>query len=150
LQAARSRAGESLIASGRGRLLPALAWSLFVLVLPFFEGSGSPTGLLIAHLVLLAAVAASAGTCGSLSVPLGLVSVAVFAVSGLSGTLGGYRYASLLAVVDLAALLAVLVVAEALCRARPDLVRTLLGALVLSGLVQASWVLLPWIARGFS
>src|SRR5437870_5697131 len=40
-------------------LIPAALWILFLLRLPFGEGSGSPGGLLVAHLLFLATIAAS-------------------------------------------------------------------------------------------
>lgn len=125
-------------------------WALFLLVLPFREGSGSPEGLLVAHLVFLVAMAAAAAPLAGVDRRLAGAAGALLTVAALAGALGGYRYGSLLAVVDLAVVLGTLIAVEASVRAEREAAPGLLGALVASGLVQAVAIAGAWAAGGFA
>ena len=127
-----------------------IAWAVFLVLLPFREGSGSAEGLLIAHLALLVAIGTSAPSLGRLRASLAFPSLAVLAAACLSGALGLYRFASLLAVVDLAAVLGVLLVVEACAREREMLSRSLLQAIALGGLAQALLILCALARSGLS
>src|SRR4029453_18461250 len=72
-------------------------WALFLLVLPFREGSGSPGGLLVAPLVFLVAMAAAAAPLAGVDRRLAGAAGALLTVAALAGALGGYRYGSPLA-----------------------------------------------------
>lgn len=123
------------------------SWLIFLVLLPFREGSGSPEGLLVAHLAFLFAAAATVATLRGVarpSVDLLLPSIALLAVSGLSGALGSYRYASLLAVLDLAVVLGILVLIEAGVRRSARSAPLLLVAVAVSGIMQAALSLSPW------
>src|SRR5439155_15860996 len=90
------------------------------------------------------AAAVSAAAARRVSAGLLWASIAVLFVSSLSGALGRYHYASLLALVDLGALLSVLVLVEAVSRGREDRGVVLLDAIALSGLAQSGLVLAEW------
>jgi O-antigen ligase len=125
-------------------------WAIFLLVLPFREGSGSPQGLLVAHLVFLAALAASAPFVWRADRRLAWAAGLSLGTAALAGALGGYRYGSLLAVWDLAVVLGTLVTVEAMVRAEPAGIRPLLGAIALCGLPQAVAIVGAWAASGFT
>jgi O-antigen ligase len=127
------------------RLVP---WVIFLLVLPFREGSGSPEGLLVAHLVFLVALAASARSLACADRRLAGAAGVFLGIAALAGALGGYRYGSLLAVWDLAVVLGTLVAVEAAVRAEPAGTRLLLGAIALSGLLQAVAIAGAWAVSG--
>lgn len=124
-------------------------WALFLLVLPFGEGSGSPEGLLVAHLVFLLAVASAARRGVVADRRLAGAAAAFLGAAALAGALGGYRFGSLLAIVDLAVVLATLVTVEALARVEPDGAVGLLPVVVVAGIVQAFAILGAWAANGF-
>lgn len=122
-----------------------LAWMLFLFVLPFGEGSASPEGLLAAHLLFLAALAVSVRALDPDRSML-LAAGAVLAAAVLSGLLGPYRFASWLAIIDVAVLLGILVLGEPLVRRCARAGPWVLRAIVFAGLVQALLILVSRLA----
>src|SRR5262249_4793283 len=112
-------------------------------------GSGSPEGLLVAHLVFLLAMTASASALARADRALALAAGAFLVVAAVGGARGAYRYGSLLAVVDLAVGLGTLVAVGAAVRAAGAAAPLLLGVLVLAGLWQSVGIVGAWIANGF-
>ena len=123
-------------------------WIVFAVLLPFREGSGSPEGILAAHLTFLAAACVSALNPRRLARGFFLASLAALAVAALSGAMGGYRFASLLALTDLGVVLGTLVLAEKDLRGGAGRGGPLLAAVALSGLAQALFIVGKAVASG--
>ena len=127
-----------------------MVWGVFLLVLPFREGSGSAEGLLVAQLVFLACFALCAPRLAFADRGMAVAAILFLAIAALAGARGGYPFGSLLAVVDLAVVLGTLVAVEASVRADPGSERGLLAVLALCGLWQAIVILGAWAAGGFA
>lgn len=127
-------------------------WVVFLVLVPFREGSGSPEGLLIAHLAFLVAamvtMTAVARKAHRLDPRLLLPAAAALGTAMLSGAFGSYRFASILATVDLAVVLGVLVLVEASARNWPDRGEMMVSAIALSGFAQSALVLGGWVWNG--
>src|SRR5262245_1363961 len=144
----RSRAarGRTVTSRPSWRLLP---WALLLLVLPFREGSGAADGLLVAQLVFLVAMGVSARPLARADRRLAGAAGGFLAVAALAGGLGGYRFGSLLAVVDLAGVLGALVATDALAR-QDEWAATALPCVVApAGVWQAIAILGAWVVNGF-